>query len=150
MDIPTCSWRPGRSHSIRRGHARPEDAALWAGSGEVSALFAEARNEKVVGEASTWYFQSRLAPQLLREFQPLAHIVLMLRDTIAVMQSLHAMRVAMGLEPNEDFGAALASETEADEPRLFTESPFAYRSWARYSDKLLRWLETFGPRHIHG
>lgn len=54
--------------------------------------FREARTD-VIGEASTWYLGSRYAAHAIREFCPLARIVVMLRNPIDVMYAAHSERL---------------------------------------------------------
>ena len=52
------------------------------------ALFADARNEKRVSEASTRYLVSPRAPSLISDFQPAPRIIVMLRNPIDVIESV--------------------------------------------------------------
>src|SRR5262245_27125154 len=67
------------------------------------ANFAEAREQARVGEASAWYLYSREAATAIKAFSPAARIIVMLRDPVAVMHSLHDLHVYAGTEDIADF-----------------------------------------------
>ncbi|MEX2546832.1 MAG: sulfotransferase [Chloroflexota bacterium] len=103
------------------------------------ALFTPTGRHRRVGEASTSYLRSSQAPALIREFEPEARIVIMLRNPIDRMHSMHSQRVALGLEPIGDLEAALDSEAAG----------FPYLERARVADHVSRWLDTFGTDRVH-
>lgn len=116
------------------------------------ALFEGARDEKRLGEASVRYMYSREAPRLIRDFQPNAYIVAMLRNPVDMMYSLHGQLLSHGVETNPDFEQALAAELgwQGVGARHGSGMPLrAYRARARYGEQLPRWIETFGPGRVH-
>lgn len=114
------------------------------------AIFAEAGDAQRVGEASTSYLESPEAPGRIRDFAPEARIVAMVRNPIDMMDSLHAMRVAQGVEPKIDFAEALADErSRAGFGIIGDQSSVRYRDRARYAAMLPRWFETFGRERVH-
>jgi len=80
--------------------------------------FAKAREELRVGEASTSYLFSQSAAQEIRAFNPAARIVIMLRNPVDMMYSLHSEMLYWLNEDIEDFEAAL----EAEEKRKVVEN----------------------------
>lgn len=52
-------------------------------------LFSKAKNEKIIGEASTSYLDSRVAKQIYA-FNPKAKIIIMVREPIELLRSYHA------------------------------------------------------------
>lgn len=124
---------------------RDEDAYL--------ALFAPARDEKRLGEASVRYIYSLEAPRLIREFQPDAYIVAMLRNPVEMAYSLHGELVAEGAEDITDFEQALAAEDDRRAgrrvPRRRNARMFLYRDRARYAEQLERWFGIFPRERIH-
>ena len=116
-------------------------------------LFAAARDERCLGEASTYYLYSRMAPELIRDFEPEARIVAILRNPIEMAWALHGQRVAHGREPIDDFESALAAD-ESDDlggPARHAEIDKigTYRQRARYAEQLSRWFDTFGRQRCH-
>jgi hypothetical protein len=129
---------------VKRGMVYPDEMDRYL------ALFAEAGDAKVVGEASTSYLESPEAPDRIREFAPGARIIAMLRNPVDMVYSLHAMRVSQGVEPRTDFAEAMAEERER--PGFGTvgdQSSVRYRDRARYSRMLPAWFGAFGRERVH-
>ncbi|MCA9403348.1 MAG: sulfotransferase [Candidatus Omnitrophica bacterium] len=68
------------------------------------------KDEKIVGEGSTHYLYSQAAAQAIHEFNPAARIIMMLREPITFMHSLHAENLAEAREDVVDFARAVALE----------------------------------------
>ena len=67
-----------------------------------------------------------------------------------MLPSLHSQFVFVGIEPEEDFGSALALDAERERsgpPAGFP--PRSYRSAVRYGEQLRRYLDVFGRERIH-
>ena len=67
-------------------------------------------DKKIIGEASTFYIFSKDAPQEIYNFNPKAKIIIMLRDLVDLVHSLHSQFVFSGDEVIEDFTQALELE----------------------------------------
>src|SRR5687768_10072425 len=76
------------------------------------ALFDAVQGEKVVGEASTVYLCSKLAPGRVHEAIPHAKVLAILRDPSDRAFSAHAMWVRRGLDPEHNFEAAIDRQLE--------------------------------------
>ncbi len=117
------------------------------------ALFAGARDERRLGEASVRYIYSEQAPGLVRQFQPDARIVVMIRDPVDMMHSLHAHYVAGAIEQITDFGRAFAAEADRRHGRRVRRGVhpalLLYSERARFGRQLTRWFETFPREQIH-
>lgn len=117
------------------------------------ALFADARDEKRLGEASVRYIYSREAPRLIAEFQPRPYIVAMIRNPVDMIYSMHNQRVSEGHEDITDFEQALAAEADRREGRRIPAGSnrhlSIYRDRARFSGQLQRWFDTFGRERVH-
>ncbi len=117
-------------------------------------LFAGARNEKRVGEASTSYLGSRRAAAEIKKFSPSSRIVIMLRNPVEAMYSLHSQRLYQGTEDITDFETALGAEEERKRGRRLprrrgvVEGLF-YREGAKYSQQVKTYLEAFGRENVH-
>jgi Sulfotransferase family len=115
-------------------------------------LFADAREEKRLGEASVGYIYSRLAPGLIHEFQPDARIVVMLRNPVDMIYSLHGQRLSEDREDEPDFAAALAAEDDRRAgrgvPAHATPAGSTYRDRGRFAQLLPPWFETFGRDRV--
>lgn len=117
------------------------------------ALFAEANDEKRLGEATTRYLYSREAPRLIRDFQARPWIVAILRNPVEMMHSLHRHYLSEGAENIESFAVALAAEDDRRQERRVPRYSFGelllYRDWARFGAQLARWFDTFERDRIH-
>jgi hypothetical protein len=113
-------------------------------------LFADLQEERLRGEASVWHLYSATAANEIAAFQPQARIIVMLRSPVEMLPSLHSQFVFVGIEPEEDFGSALALDAERERsgpPAGFP--PRSYRSAVRYGEQLRRYLDVFGRERIH-
>jgi hypothetical protein len=129
--------------AVKRGQ-RPPDLERYLG------LFAGIQDERRRGEASVWYLYSAAAGAAIREFRSTAQILVMLRNPVQMLPSLHSQFVYVGVEPVEDFESALALDPERERdgaPRGFP--PRSYRSAIRYAEQLRRYLDLFGRDRVH-
>jgi Sulfotransferase family len=117
------------------------------------ALFDDAAERKIAGEASTSYLVSHEAPHLVHDFAPHAYIVAMLRQPVDLMYSLHNERVANGGEPITDFEEAMRADADRQAgrrlPSGFNALGAVYRETALLGQQLERWMQVFDRRHIH-
>ena len=67
-------------------------------------------DKKIIGEASTFYIFSKDAPEEIYNFNPNAKIIIMLRDLVDLVHSIHSQFVFSGDEVIEDFTQALELE----------------------------------------
>jgi hypothetical protein len=112
---------------------------------QYSALFSEATSEKAVGEASTLYLYSKLAPQRIAQRYPDAKIIIILRNPLdrAYSQFLHHVRD--GHETTEDFWEAFCNE----EGRLSRGPFWHYRHMSLYHAQVQQYVERFSGDQIH-
>jgi Sulfotransferase domain len=107
------------------------------------AVFSAAGNQKKIGEATPSYLRSEHAPEAIKAFSPGAQIIIMLRNPIDVMSSLHSSALD-GLEPITDFEAAL----EADARRTGRER-IGYREFTDFPGQVQRYFDLFGRENVH-
>lgn len=112
------------------------------------------QGEAIVGEASAGYLLSECAPAEIHNFNPEARIIIMLRNPVDAMYAAFYQNRFGGQEPLSDFAAALAAEADRlrghNLPRLARlQQSICYRTAYTYSDKVARWLETFGHKQVH-
>ncbi len=132
----------------RRTYIRDEQAYL--------SLFAEAKDEKRVGEKSTRYLYSKLAAAEIKEYQPSASIIIMLRNPVDHLYSMHKQHIYRGRENLVDFEAALEAEEDRrrglrlpDSISLREAWILNYREIPRYTHQVQRYLDVFGWRNVH-
>ena len=105
------------------------------------------------GEASVHYLFSRRAAAEIRAFSPEARILILLRDPVAYLYSLHHIAVFTGQEEIRDFAAALAAAPLRRQglsiPRRVLILDFLdYLETARFSEQVTRYLDVFGPERV--
>src|SRR5665213_3487944 len=86
---------------------------------EYAALFSEAPTDAVTGEGSTWYLFSEVAVPEILSLRPDARFVVILRNPVHAVQSLHAQLFIGSSEDLFDFESAWrAQEDRAHGNRL--------------------------------
>lgn len=119
---------------------------------EYLELFRAARPGQRIGEASTWYLYSVEAAGNIARFDPQANILIMLRDPVDMLYSLHGRRVFGGSE-NLGFSDALVAEEDRRlglriPPRARNIKGLYYHDVGRYSAQVERYLSHFGPAQV--
>lgn len=117
------------------------------------ALFASRRNEPLAGEASVYYLYSRTAAHEIRAFNPAARIIIMLRNPVDMVYSLHSQAVSSGNEDCLNFSEALDAEAERREGRRMPDiadfpQGLLYTDIARYPGQLKRYLSCFTREQV--
>lgn len=117
---------------------------------DYAALFAHCEPGQLRGEASTAYLHSREAAANLHAANPGTRIIVMLREPVSFLHSLHMQFVNETTEDEPDFAAALALEPErragrSIPARVRCPSFLFYRERAAYSAQLQRFYAVF-PR----
>ncbi|MGE5204103.1 MAG: sulfotransferase family protein [Chlamydiota bacterium] len=111
--------------------------------GEYLRHFAGADGQKWVGEATPSYLRSRAAPAAIRQFSPEARIVIMLRNPVDVMHSLHNAALYRR-EPITDFAAALDADA-----RRNGRDRIGYREFTDFPEQVQRYFDVFGREQVH-
>jgi Sulfotransferase family len=113
-------------------------------------LFAGARADQLIGEATTAYLRSHTAAARIAQARPDARIVAILREPADFLRSYHLQLVKSNAETERDLRKAVALEDERREGRSVprgAHSPPAllYSEHVRYVQQLRRFHEAF-PR----
>lgn len=121
---------------------------------EYLALFREATSDQRTGEASVWYLYSAQSARLIREFNPAARVIVMLRSPADMAYSLYNHYRYSGVEPLASFEEALAAEAARKEGRRLpahrdVRETLLYRDVARYAPQVRRYLDEFGRERVH-
>jgi len=115
------------------------------------ALYAPARPEQLVGDASTRYIWSATAARRIAEAQPAARIIALLREPASFLRSLHLQLLQNRSEREPSLRRAIALEADRREGRELTKLAASqpqllmYCERARYVDQLRRYHAVF-PR----
>lgn len=109
------------------------------------ALFSGAAGEQLVAEASTNYLRSAVAvPRIEREL-PGARYIVLVRNPVEMMPSLHDQLLWASLETEPDVEAAWRRTPTTDTERMHLD----YRSLCMLGAQLERLLETTDPARVH-
>ena len=113
------------------------------------SLFANALQRQKAGEGSVWYLLSKKAATEIKAFCPNAKILIMLRNPVDMIASLHALYVRTGNEVLENIEAAVAAESERRDGRRIPETTYfpeglIYTRVALFYEKVRRFLDAFG------
>jgi hypothetical protein len=113
--------------------------------------FKDAGAARRVGEASVAYLGSPCAPLRIKEFDPAARIIIMLRNPVDMMHSLYSERVFEGTEHVPDLAGALKADRDRDEglcPSSARPPGLGYRGAAHYAPQVRRYLDVFGRENV--
>jgi hypothetical protein len=113
-------------------------------------LFKGSKEEKVAGEASTIYLYSKVAAKRIFEFNPEAKIIIMIREPVDFLNSLHAHFYYTSAENISGFKEALTIEDDRKKGKKIPKtvlfpSYMYYSDVVRFSDQIQRYLKLF-PR----
>ncbi len=117
-------------------------------------LFDGAVDARRIGEGSVWYLFSRRAADEIKRLNDDMKLLVMLRNPIEMMSSLHALYLRTGNEDVEDFAAALALEPTRRQGRCLPKRCYfpeglRYREVASYAEQVERYLQVFPRDALH-
>jgi hypothetical protein len=119
------------------------------------SYFTEARKQKAIGDASVYYLLSPGAAQKIKDFNPDAKIIIMLRNPAQMVYSLHSQLFSNGDETIESFKEAMDAESERKKGKLiplYHRCPLEamyYSEVAKYYEQVLRYKTVFGDANVH-
>lgn len=118
-------------------------------------LFSRARpHHTAIGEKSVCYLYSRKAACEIRDFNPQARIIVMLRNPVDMVYSLHSELVWQKTEDITDFRKALEAEDDRRQgrkvpPNAWSAEALFYTEVPRYSEQVKRYFDAFGRSRVH-
>lgn len=115
------------------------------------AHFAGGQDAKCMGDKSVSYLYSRRAPQEIKEFNRRAQILVLLRNPVDMLYSLHAHLVREGAENIHEFADAWRAESDRRQGRNMPENSPAraflfYRTMGSYFEPVSRFMNVFNDR----
>ncbi|WP_193369755.1 sulfotransferase domain-containing protein [Pelagibius marinus] len=116
-------------------------------------IFSGCGPEKIVGEKTVWYLYSKTAADEISEFDRNAKILIMLRNPVEMVHSLHRQFLSTGNEDTRSFDKALGLEEERAAgrgvPRAahFPEG-LLYSQVPLYCDQVARYFRAFGKEQV--
>ncbi len=134
-------------------HGRRVQRFLHADRDAYLALFQDAGDERVVGEATTNYLFSKVAARRIQAFGSDARVLIVLREPVDFLVSLHAQYLREGVEPLQRFEEALEAELDRRAgcrlpPQVYYPSYLFYRERVRYAEHLGRFLDAMGHDRV--
>ena len=108
------------------------------------ALFDEAGEGQLKGEASPSYLRSRAAARAIAELQPAARIIAILREPVSFVRSLHLQMLQDHVETETDLRRAIAAE----ERIIDGQRVGRYTDHLDYVEQLRRYHAVFPPEQV--
>jgi len=102
--------------------------------------------ENMTGESSVWYLYSKNAAEEIREFNPDAKIIVLLRDPISFIASLHSQFLYDGDELEKNPNRAIFKEDYGESVNFRSRPP--YLEAASFGTQLERYYTQFGPSNV--
>lgn len=117
------------------------------------SLFKNVKDEKVVGEATAVYLYSKAAPCEIHRFNPNAKIIILLREPVEFMYSLHSWLLNYFMEDERDFNKALDLEESRKQglhiPKKARYPAYLfYREKTKYIDCIKNYLKYFPKEQL--
>ena len=118
------------------------------------SLFSGIKSEKVIGEASVWYLYSDCAAERIKKYNSDAKILIMLRNPIDMLRSLHSHFVFDNMENIENFEDALNAEPERKlgkniSPNIYAPIMIYYTELGKYFKYVKKYFDIFGEDNVH-
>ncbi|HEY2326041.1 MAG TPA: sulfotransferase [Gaiellaceae bacterium] len=119
------------------------------------ALFADARDDQMVGEATSHYLMSAVAPDAIARMNPNARAIAIFRNPPEWIASLHLQYMRDYLEDVRDLREALRLEPDRRAGRhipsgaLRREYRLQYTGHVRYTEQLQRLQSALGADQVH-
>ena len=150
---PQFFARNPRQPTGSRGKAFDQTGRRQETLEQYTSLFAAARPDQRVGDASTFYLWTPAAPDRIAAAQPGARIIAILREPASFLRSLHLQMVQNLTEPEKDLRRALALEEARREGReipgnSYWPSALIYSDRVRYVDQLRRYHAVFPSEQV--
>jgi hypothetical protein len=144
---PSAPAAGSRGKAFEQTGRRPETLEQYL------ALFAPAAPEQRVGEASTFYIWSPLAPARIADARPDARIIAIFREPASFLHSLHLQMVQNHAESQKDLREAISLEDARRQGRKIPRNAhwpraLMYTDRVRYVEQLRRYHELFPPEQV--
>lgn len=117
-------------------------------------IFADWKEERIAGEASVNYLISKVAAREIYKFNPVAKIIVMVRNPVDLLYSLHSHLLWSGHETVKDFGKAMSLENSrrqgyVDKNSLVIQpSQLFYSEHVKFTEQIQRYFDVFGKKQV--
>jgi hypothetical protein len=120
---------------------------------EYLSLFAAAKPEQRIGEATALYLWSQTAAARIAQVQPDARIIAILREPSSFLRSLHLQFVQSYVETEGDLRKALSLEDQRRRGKAIPRHTYwpdalLYSEHVRYVEQLRRYHSVFAPENV--
>jgi len=118
------------------------------------SYYIDALTQKAVGDGYVYHLLSHISAQEIKDFNPDAKIIMMLRNPVQMVYSLHSQLFYNGDEPIESFEKALDAEKSRHAGDLipsYHKCPLEslyYSEVAKYYEQLMRFKAVFAENQI--
>jgi hypothetical protein len=141
------------SSDMRLRFATPRSGKVPQTLDAYLALFADADQQQLWGEASSSYLWSRTAAAAIAALQPGARIIAVLREPASFLRSLHLQFMQIHVESQGSFRKALALEPSRREGKSIPRRShrpqlLLYSEHVRYVEQLRRYEAAFPPEQL--
>lgn len=125
----------------------------WLDSDAYYKLFKPAKQNQIIGETSVFYLLSDESADNIIKHNPNAKIIIMLRNPVEVIYSLHSQLVFNGEEDISDFKKAIETEPERKKGRMLPVNTriikkHLYTEVVRFSEQVERFIKIFPEKNI--
>lgn len=121
-----------------------------------ASLYADVPDNQLAGDMSVFYLMSHDAAREIHEVRPDGKIVVVVRDPLKMLPSLHRMTLKTGVETLTDLRQAIEAEpqrrmngTEVNSSNPGLEQAVFYSEAARYAEQIERYFSQFGRQNVH-
>jgi hypothetical protein len=118
-----------------------------------SKLFKNARDEKILGEASVFYLVSQVSAKEIYQFNKKAKIIVSFREPVSQQKSMFLHNTRSAVEDANSFEEALNLEPKRRKgerlpQRVYYPSQLYYSEYIKYAEHLKRFLNYFPRENI--
>ena len=118
-----------------------------------SSLYNSSNTEKVLGDASQFHLYSKVAAKNIKAFSPQAKIIIMIREPISLMASLHGQYQTTNDEDVTSFIEVLRLDEERRNGRAIPKNTLfprcmSYKDIATLSPQIERYFKVFSKENI--
>lgn len=116
-------------------------------------LFKEAEKDVVIGTCAVWNLYSKIAAKEIKKFCPQAKIIIMLRNPVEMLYSLHSQLIYDLVENINNFEEALKAEKARKRGKkipknIYNPKFLFYSEIPRYTNQVKRYLDLFGKKNV--
>lgn len=133
------------SDYIKNSLGSPRNGAFVRNTEHYQQLFSLVKNEKRIGESSVSYLYSKVAAQQIKDFNPDARVIIILREPVERAFSHYLMDLRIGYE-NAGFVEAVNADFNK-ENRGWGQSHL-YVELGLYFEQVKRYLDIFPPSKV--